>query len=122
MVGRCACTRVTAQDMHWHQSVHIPLVSATDSPSTRVNQPAPFHHRLPDPAWLFLRSTGRLVWGGKKQLRQHTDLGLWSLRPRVCGLAPSLACCRGISTASGFSAANGIEEVGVRPGRGPVLN
>jgi len=55
------------------------------SPSTRVNQPAPFHCRLPDPAWLFLRIAVRLLWGGKKQLRQHTDLGFWSLRLLLVG-------------------------------------
>lgn len=66
------------------------LVSVADSGpscslSARINQPAPFHHRLPDPVWLFLRSIGRLLWGGKKQLRQLTDLSLWSLRPLLVG-------------------------------------
>lgn len=90
VVGRYACIGVTAQHTRWHLGVHISLVSVADSgpfcsASTTVNQPAPFHHRLPDPAWLFLRSTGRLVWGERKQLRRLTDLSLWSLKPLSVG-------------------------------------
>lgn len=52
-----------------------------------MNLCAPFHHSLPDRAWLFLRSTARLLWDGKKQLRQHTDLFVVPDVPS-CGLVP----------------------------------
>lgn len=79
-----------AQDTRRHLGVCMSLVSTADSgpvcsPSTSVNHPVPFHHELTDPVWPFLRSTGRLRWGGRKQMRQLTDLGFWSLRPLLVG-------------------------------------
>lgn len=106
---------------HTHTCTSAPVASSGpfSSPHTGVN------HRLPDPAWLFLRSTGRLVWGGRKQPRQLMNLVSWCLRPLLVGqqrLWPAAgagvcgtesACLPllppGISTVGGSSAASGKE-------------
>lgn len=72
--------------------VHIYLVSVADSspfysPNIRMNLHAPFYCSLPARPWLFLRSTARLLWDGKKQLRQRTDLFVVPEVPS-CGLTP----------------------------------
>lgn len=102
--------------------------------STRANQPAPFHHSMPDPAELFLRSTSRLVWGGKKQLREwqfvlpgDPSCGLVAGMLQEVGVrGPEHACLflspMGLSTLGASSAASGMEVARLTPECGPGLN
>lgn len=64
---------------HTCTSVPVADLGPFSSPHTGVN------HGLPGPAWLFLRSTSRLVWGGRKQSRQLMSLVSRCLRPLLVG-------------------------------------
>lgn len=126
--GGAMCLLDTGQRHVWagvpgvsptHTCTSVPVADSGpfSSPHTGVN------HGLPGPAWLFLRSTSRLVWGGRKQPRQLMSLVSRCLRPLLVGQpwlwpAAGVGACGtesaclpllppGPSTVGGSSAASG---------------